>query len=121
MAIRCREYRAQDSKGFIVLSDSHSLQFLLDCIKIFTYNMEKQMCKLLLNHYDVQKEIYPALAMIIKRGAYVKLRYGELTVRLGGFKNPEIDYAARHLCEDLNEMKPATLDKFRLPIHYEVA
>jgi len=32
-----------------------------------------------------------------------------------------IDYAARHLCEDLNKMRPFTLDKFHFPVHYEVA
>lgn len=45
---------------------------------------------------------------------------GELRVRLRGFRNPEIDYAARRLCEDLNEMNPRTLDRFRLPLRYEV-
>ena len=59
--------------------------------------------------------------MIIKRGGDVKLEDGRLTVRLGRFMNPEIDYAARHLCEDLNQMKPFSLDKFRLPIRYEVS
>lgn len=92
----------------------------LDCIKVFTYNMENQMCKLLLNYYDVQKEIRPALAMIVKRGGDVKLEEGKLRVRLRRFKDSEIDYAARHLCGDLNKMKPFTPDKFRFPIHYEV-
>jgi hypothetical protein len=92
----------------------------LDCIKVFTYNVGKQMCRLLLNHYDVKKEIYPALSMIVRRGGTVKLEGGELTVRLRKFMNPEIDYAARHLCEDLNRMNPFTLDRFHLPVHYEV-
>lgn len=92
----------------------------LDCIKIFTYNMEKQMCKMLLNYYDVKKEIYPALSMIVRRGGFIKLEQGKLIVRLKRFKDPEINYAARHLCEDLNQMNPVTLDKFRLPIRYEV-
>lgn len=92
----------------------------LDCIKVFTYNMEKQMCKLLSNYYGVKKEMCPALSMIIKRGGFVKLDRGRLRVQLRRFKNPEIDYAARHLCEDLNQMKPFTLDKFHLPICYEV-
>ena len=93
----------------------------LDCIKIFTYNMEKKMGELLSNYYDREKEIWPAVAMIVRRGAYVKLEHGKLRVQLRRFKNPEIDYAARHLCEDLNRMNPFTLDKFHLPIHYEVA
>lgn len=92
----------------------------LDCIKVFTYNMEKKMCELLSNYYDRKKEIWPAVAMIVKRGAYVKLERGKLRIQLRRFENPEIDYAARHLCEDLNRMNPFTLDKFHLPIHYEV-
>jgi len=44
-----------------------------------------------------------------------------VTVRLKRFKNPEVDFAARHLCEDLNQMRPRTLDKYQFPIHYEVA
>ena len=92
----------------------------LDCIKVFTYNMEKKMGELLSNYYDREKEIWPAVAMIVRRGAYIKLERGKLRVQLRRFKNPEIDYAARHLCEELNHMKPFTLDKFHLPIHYEV-
>lgn len=52
------------------------------------------MCRLLLNYYDIKKEIYPALSMIMKRGGDVKLEDGRLTVRLRRFMNPEIDYAA---------------------------
>ena len=78
---------------------------------------EDQVIKLL---EEQKKEIQPALAMIVRRGAYVKLETGKLTVQLRRFKNPEIDYAARELCDDLNKMKPHTLDKFCLPIHYEV-
>lgn len=92
----------------------------LDCIKVFAYNMERQMSDLLLNYYDIRKEIYPALSMIIRRGGFIKQEGGKLKVRLRRFKNPEIDYAARCLCEDLNQMDPFTLDKFHLPIYYEV-
>ncbi len=46
--------------------------------------------------------------------------HGILKVRLRRFKNQEIDYAARRLCEELNAMAPRTLDKVQLPIHYEV-
>lgn len=78
------------------------------------------MCGLLLNHYDEKKEILPALAMIVERGGHVKLEGGQLLVRLKRFKNREIDYAARHLCEDLNGMNPVTLDRFRFPIRFQV-
>jgi len=36
------------------------------------------------------------------------------------FRDGEIDYAARHLCEDLNSMRPVTLDRFHFPIRYQV-
>ena len=58
--------------------------------------------------------------MIVKRGGTVKLQGGRLRVRLKQFKNPEIDYAARGLCEDLNRMDPVTLDKLHLPLWFEV-
>jgi transposase len=92
----------------------------LDCIKVFVYNMEKKMCGHLLNYYDKQKELLPALAMIVGRGGHVKLEAGQLKVKLRRFINSEIDYAARHICEDLNRMNPVTLDKHRLPMRYEV-
>jgi len=92
----------------------------LDCIKVYAYNAQKRMCNLLLEHYDKEKEILPALSMIVKRGGTVKLQGGRLKVRLKRFRNPHIDYAARGLCEDLNGMDPMTLDRFRLPISFEV-
>lgn len=77
--------------------------------------------QLLLNHYGREKEIFPALSMIINRSCHVKLEgSGLLRVRLRRFKNQEIDYAARHLCEDLNALGPTTLDKHKFPMHFEV-
>ena len=93
----------------------------LDCIKVFTYNMEKKMCELLSNYYDKKRDIQSVLTMIIRRGGDVKLEEGTLIVRLKRFTNREINYAARGLCEELNRMKPFTIDKFHLPIRYEVA
>lgn len=92
----------------------------LDCIKVFVYNLKTQMCRMLLSHYDRQKEILPALSMIVERAGYLKLEGGRLRVTLRRFKDREIDYAARHLCEDLNRMRPVTLDKFQFPIHYQI-
>ena len=92
----------------------------LDCLKVFTYMMEKKMCTILSRYYDDPKDIYSILAMIVRRGGDTKLEGGKLRVRLREFRNPVVDYAARHLCEDLNQMKPHTLDKFNLPIRYEV-
>ena len=82
--------------------------------------MEIKLCEILLNYYDVKKEIFPALSMIVNRGGYLKMNGGELRVGLKRFKNRAIDYAARHLCEELNELKPKTLDKFQFTIRYEV-
>ena len=93
----------------------------LDCIKLYAYNAQRRMCELLLEHYDKEKEILPALSMIVKRGGSVRLQSGRLRVRLKRFKNPEIDYAARGLCEELNGMDPVTADRFHLPLWFEVA
>jgi hypothetical protein len=110
----------QVNDGEKLLRLNYEKKRFLDCIKVFVYNMEKKMCGLLLNYYDKQKEVLPALSMIVGRGGHVKLEAGELKVQLRRFINPEIDYAARHICEDLNRMNPVTLDKHRLPIRYEV-
>ena len=92
----------------------------LDSIKVFAYNMKRKMCGILSDYYDAKKEILPTLSMIVGRGGYTKVEGGKLRVQLRRFMNREIDFAARHLCEDLNKMEPVTLDKFRLPIHYSV-
>jgi transposase len=106
--------------GEKLLKLNYEKKRFLDCIKVFVYNMEKKMSGLLLNHYDKQKEVLPALSMIVGRGGHVKLEAGQLRVQLRRFMNSEIDYVARHICEDLNRMNPVTLDKHRLPIRYEV-
>jgi len=109
-----------EAHGKRLLELNYEKKRFLDCIKVFTYNMKNRMCRLLLNYYDKKKELLPALSMIVERTGYVKLEDGKLRVQLRRFRNPEIDYAARHLCEDLNRMKPVTLDRFRFPIRYEV-
>ena len=91
----------------------------LDGIKVFTYAMDKKMCEILLNYHD-REDVWPTLAMIVRRGGFVKLEDGTLHIRLRRFKNAAIDYAARHFCEDMNKMSPFTLDKFHFPVHYEV-
>ena len=110
----------QANDGERLLKLNYEKKRFLDCIKIFVYNMEKKMCELLANYYDKKKELLPALSMIVDRGGHIKLERGQLRVQLKRFMNSEIDYAARHICEDLNRMNPVTLDKHRLPIHYEV-
>ena len=110
----------QAHDGDKLLKLNYEKKRFLDCIKVFVYNMEKKMCELLANYYDKKKELLPALSMIVDRGGHIKLERGQLRVQLKRFMNSEIDYAARHICEDLNRMNPVTLDKHRLPIHYEV-
>jgi hypothetical protein len=92
----------------------------LDSIKVFACNLNEAMCRMLLPYYDRPKEILPALSMIVERAGEVKLEGGQLRVRLRRFSNPEIDYAARRLYEDLNRMRPRTVDRFRMPLSYEV-
>src|SRR5256886_4126513 len=106
--------------GEKLLKLNHEKKRFLDCIKVFVCNSKAEMCRLLLKHYDRPKEVIPALAMIVERTGYMKLEGGGLEVTLRRFTDREIDYAARHLCEDLNRMQPVTLDKFHLPIRYHV-
>jgi transposase len=106
--------------GEKLLKLNHEKKRFLDGIKVFVCNLKAEMCRLLLKHYDWEKEAVPALAMIVERTGYVKLEGRQLEVTLRRFTNREIDYAARHLCEDLNRMQPVTLDKFHFPIHYRV-
>lgn len=93
----------------------------LDCVKVYAYNAQKSMCELLLRYYDKPKEILPALSMIVNRGGAVRLEGGRLSVRLKRFRNLEIDYAARGLCEELNKTEPVTADDSHLPIRFEVS
>lgn len=106
--------------GEKLLKLNHEKKRFLDCIKVFVCNSKAEMCRLLLKYYDRPKEVIPALAMIVERTGYVKLEGGRLEITLRRFTDREIDYAARHLCEDLNHMQPVTLDKFHLPIRYHV-
>lgn len=117
-AAKIRFDQANDGERLLKLN--YEKKRFLDCIKIFVYNMEKKMCELLANYYDIKKELLPTLSMIVDRGGHIKLERGQLRVQLRRFMNSEIDYAARHICEDLNRMNPVTLDKHRLPIYYEV-
>ena len=116
--IKIRFDEANDGKKLVKLN--YEKKRFLDCIKVFVYNMKKRMCKLLSNYYDAKKELLPALSMIVDRGGYIKLEGGQLRVQLRGFMNSEIDYAARHICEELNRINPVTLDRHRLPVRYEV-
>lgn len=106
--------------GEKLLRLNHEKKRFLDGSKVFVCNLRSEMGRRLLKHYDRKKEVWPAVSMIVERGGYVKLEAGRLQVTLRRFKDREIDYAARHLCEDLNRMQPVTLDRFHFPIHYQV-
>jgi transposase len=110
---------AHDGQKLMALN--YEKKRFLDCIKVFSANLTDAMCRMLLRYYDRRKDILPALSMIVDRAGEVRLEEGQLRVRLRRFRNPEIDYAARRLCEDLNRMAPTTLDRFRMPMHFEVA
>ena len=110
---------AHDGRALVEL-DYEKKRFL-DCIKIFTYMMEKKMCSLLSKYYDDPKDIYVTLSMIVRRGGEIRLEGNRLKVRLKGFRDQVVNYAAKRLCEDLNQMAPHTLDKYQFPITYEVA
>ena len=106
--------------GEKLLRLNHEKKRFLDGIKVFVCNLRAEMCRMLLKHYDWKKEVWPAVSMIVERGGLVKLEGGRLQVTLRRFKNREIDYAARHLCEELNGMSPETLDRFRFPIQFQI-
>jgi transposase len=106
--------------GEKLLRLNHEKKRFLDAIKVFVCNVRAEMGRMLLKHYDRKKEVWPAVSMIVGRGGFVKLEEGRLELTLRRFKDREIDYAARHLCEDLNRLSPATLDRFHFPIRYQV-
>jgi len=81
--------------GEKLLRLNHEKKRFVDCIKVFACNLQAQMCRLLLKHYDWRKEVVPALAMIVERTGYLKLERGRLGVTLRRFMDREIDYAAR--------------------------
>lgn len=106
--------------GEKLLRLNHEKKRFLDSIKVFVCNLRAEMGRMLLQHYDRKKEVWPAVSMILERGGFVKLEAGRLQVTLRRFKDREIDYAARSLCEDLNRMSPVTLDRMHFPICYHV-
>jgi hypothetical protein len=106
--------------GEKLLRLNHEKRRFLDGIKVFVCNLRAEMGRMLLNHFDWKKEVWPAVSMIVERGGFVNLEEGRLRVTLRRFKDREIDYAAWHLCEDSNRMSPVTLDRFQLPIRYQI-
>ena len=122
IAKKSREVRFDEAHdGRQLMELNYEKKRFLDCIKIFTYMMEKKMCSILSPYWDDPKDIYVTLSMIVKRGGEIRLEGNRLKVRLKGFRDRAVDFAAKRLCEELNQMAPRTLDKYQLPIIYEVA
>jgi transposase len=111
----------QAHEGEKLMKLNYEKKRFLDAIKVFTYNMKQKMCEILLKYYPEKKEVLSILAMIVERAGFIQLKDGKLNVRLRNFQDREINYVARHLCDELNQMQPKTLDRYHIPIHYEVS
>ena len=106
--------------GIKLVKFDYEKKRFLDSIKIFSYTIQKKMCEILSKYYDDPNDMWPTLGMIVQRGADINLEGNILTIRLKKFTNEVIEYAARHLCGELNGMAPVTLDKFSFQLRYEV-
>jgi len=94
---------------------------LVDTTKIFVYLMEKQLCEMLAPGYTGrQRDLWPTLHTLVRRGGWVGLDGETVRVRRRRFWNPSVERAAHALCERLNQMAPRTLDQFTFPIQYGV-
>ncbi len=96
-------------------------KYLLDNIKIATYNLNEMLLDVFAGCYDDTKDIRQILQMIIERGAHLRLVDGTLHVTINSMDLPKYQMAAEKLCRRLNELEPVTLDKNQFPILYRVA
>ncbi|MHB1420889.1 MAG: putative transposase [Bacillota bacterium] len=96
-------------------------KYLLDNIKIATYNLNEMLLDVFAGCYDDPKDIRQILQMIIERGAHLRLANGTLQVTIQSMDLPKYQMAAEKLCRKLNELEPVTLDKNQFPIFYRVA
>jgi hypothetical protein len=60
--------------GEKLLKLNHEKKRFLDCLKVFVCNLKAEMCRRLLKHYDREKEVVPALAMMLARTGYVNCK-----------------------------------------------
>ena len=95
-------------------------KYLLDNIKIATYNLNEMLLDVFAGCYDDPKDIRQILQMIIERGAHLRLVDGNLQVTIYSMDLPKYQRAAEKLCHKLNELEPVTLDKNQFPIFYRV-
>jgi hypothetical protein len=90
-----------------------------DVLKGLAFNAEEWLLERLKPYYH-GKDARQVLLQILFRGAVVQLVDGVLHVRLKPFDSPRVQAAAARLCQELNSLPVFTLDKFQLPIIYEV-
>ncbi len=90
-----------------------------DVIKGVAFNAEEWLLEQLKPHYQAQN-IRQILLGIINRGGIVQLIDGVIHVRLKPFDSFKAQAAASALCESLNQEPVCTLDKFQLPLMFEV-
>lgn len=95
-------------------------KYLLDNIKIATYNLNEMLLDVFAGCYDDPKDIRQILQMIIERGAYLHLVEGTLQVTISCMDQPKYQRSVEKLCRKLNELEPVTLDKNQFPIFYRV-
>ncbi len=95
-------------------------KYLLDNIKIATYNLNEMLLDVFAGCYDDPKDIRQILQMIIERGAHLRLVDGTLQVTIYSMDLPKYQRAVEKLCRKLNELEPVTLDKHQFPIFYRV-
>lgn len=94
-------------------------KYLLDNIKIATYNLNEMLLDVFAGCYDDPKDIRQILQMIIERGAHLRLVDGTLQVTIYSMDLPKYQRAAEKLCRKLNELEPVTLDKNQFPFSTE--
>ena len=95
-------------------------KYLLDNIKIATYNLNEMLLDVFAGCYDDPKDIRQILQMIIERGAHLQLVDSTLQVTIYSMDLPKYQRAAEKLCRKLNKLEPVTLDKNQFPIFYRV-
>jgi len=98
---------------------------ILDSIKITAYNLQRYLMEFInrstmSNNDDSSVNTYDIIKQITKRGARLKLSYNTLYVTIGYFNDKQIQKIATKLCEHLNSLNLATLDKFGFQIKHQV-
>jgi len=93
---------------------------IYDVIQIAAYNSEQMLLQLLQKHYHNKRDIEQILDKIINHGGFIKLYNGKVFVLLDPIATPRYRRAAIGLCQEINEMKPKTNDRFRFSIFFRL-